>query len=540
MPLPDPAMQAGSARLDQPDLALEVRRDGTISSWAGGDAVPALRQALVNAGHFSTASTALLTRLARQCIASRAPIDLALREGDGDYEVRVLPRGPDRVMMTLRPALPKATDNTVDDTGMQRRPAIERRGFTRQLRDRLARAKLRERPLAVVMFQIDGSSALAQTIGARVAERVLSAALSRIPPPDSTGDAPELLGQISETVLAFVLDTGDRTVIEQRVASIRSALRAPEHIQGVEFRLDCFVGVAIAEQGNATPTDLMDQAGAAALEARHAGDDSPRFHSDTVRVRAMERVDRAHELRDAIARREVTFRFTPRCDLVSGEVVALLGYLHWPHPLRGSIRPSDFLVLAESTGVAPMLSRVAFEMLCADFDRHASGLPATARLSFGPLRGHILESGFVRDVLGTIDQHAVPGNRLELRIAERTFIACDPGIFDPLRARGVQLVIDEVGREVSSVATLSQTSLWGLQIDRRWAAAPADDFQARKVCRAVSALASALGMEALATGVDDERSRDALVGLGFRQGTGDLFAKRRTPPQRARSTGLFG
>ncbi len=533
-------MHAGSAQLGLPDLTLEVRRDGAISSWTGGDAVPALRQALVRSGQFSAASTVLLTRLARQCIANRASIDVALREGEGDYEVRVLPRGPDRVMMTLRPALPKATDNTVDDTGMQRNPAIERRGFTRQLRDRLSRAALRERPLAVVMFQIEGSSALAQSIGARVAERVVAAALGRIRPPAAEGESPELLGQISETLLAVVIDTGDRQIIDQRVASIRSALCAPEHIQGVEFRLECHVGVAIAEQGNATPTDLMDQASAAALEARHSGDGLPRFHSDTVRVRAMERVDRAHELRDAIARREVSLRFTSRCDLATGAVVALLGYLHWSHPLRGSIRPSDFLTLAESTGVAPLLSRTSFEMLCADFGTHLIDLPAGARLSFGPLRGHVLESSFVRDVLGLVDQYEVPGNRLELRIAERTFIACDPGSFDPLRARGVQLVIDEVGREVSSFATLSQTSLWGLQIDRRWAKAPADDFQARKVCRAVSALASALGLEALATGVDDERSRDALLGLGFHQGTGDLFARRSEAPQRSKRPGFFG
>ncbi len=151
------------------------------------------------------------------------------------------------------------------------------------------------------------------------------------------------------------------------------------------------------------------------------------------------------------------------------------------------------------------------------------GLSPHVRVSFGPLRDHVLEEQFVDDVLGRLDEHGVPADRFELRLAERAFVARDPGDLHRLHRRGVRLVVDEVGRNTSSLATLSQAPLWGLQVDRSWAAAPASDFNARGVCRAVAALASAFGLEALATGVDDERRRDVLRDLGYRYGSGDLY-----------------
>ena len=92
-----------------------------------------------------------------------------------------------------------------------------------------------------------------------------------------------------------------------------------------------------------------------------------------------------------------------------------------------------------------------------------------------------------------------------------------------LRDKGIQLVIDEVGRGMSSLVRLARAPLWGLQLDRSWATALRRDPVALKVCRAGMSVATALGLTPIATGVDDPDQRQALLALGCRHGMGDLY-----------------
>ena len=89
----------------------------------------------------------------------------------------------------------------------------------------------------------------------------------------------------------------------------------------------------------------------------------------------------------------------------------------------------------------------------------------------------------------------------------------------------MRLVVDEVARGMGSLDLLARAPIWGLQLDRSWVTALRSDAVARKVCRAGIGLAAALGLTPIATGVDDAQQRDALLALGCRHGSGDLFGR---------------
>jgi EAL domain-containing protein (putative c-di-GMP-specific phosphodiesterase class I) len=112
---------------------------------------------------------------------------------------------------------------------------------------------------------------------------------------------------------------------------------------------------------------------------------------------------------------------------------------------------------------------------------------------------------------------------LELRIAEKTFITPDAPILQRLQERGVQLVVDEVGRGLGSLDRLARAPLWGLQLDRAWVSALTSDAIALRVCGAGVGIAKALGLTAIATGVDAPQQRQALLRLGCQYGSGDLY-----------------
>ena len=513
-----------------PDLVVLVRRDGTLLEHGGGRHTPGLTPPTSSAGKpvevlWPESFASLLKQLVRKSIAQRTTAESRCTHHGREYTIAATPRGSDRAVCIIRAVEPPLPDDT-SDTGSRPRPHLDRRGFLRRFKDSLSWAALREMPIALGVIHLDGIADIAQVLASPIADRVMSAAIRRLPPesPEPQSGRPAwYIGQLSESLLALVLESSDRDAIESCMAGICASLREPVRAGDAEFHLTPSAGVAILGQDSSSPKALLDHARAAAAEARRVGSAAVHFFSDTIRLRALARLDLARELREAIDAGDIRLRYVGRHDLATGRLVACVGYLQWRHPLRGEIRPAEFLRLAAATGLATPLSRAVLACLRKDFATFAERTSADARLSFGALRHHILHEEFASDVSRLIAEGGVPAERLELRVAEKVFAAREPAQFAALAALGVRLVVDEVGRGTGSLDALARAPVWGLQLDRAWVTAISCDPTARKVCGAGIAMASALGLMPIATGVDDEAIRESVVRLGCSLGSGDLY-----------------
>jgi EAL domain-containing protein (putative c-di-GMP-specific phosphodiesterase class I) len=511
-----------------PDLVLLVRRDGASMAHAGGRGVAELGAAAKDTGAFepawSPATAALVRQLVRKAIADRAPVESQFREREKQYEIRVNPQGPDRAICVIRSSLRDAGgEGALEQTGEQRKLQLDRRGFLRRFKESTSVATLCERPVAVAVLYIEEIADIAQIIATRVSEQIMSTALARLPMREPDAAPQWYLGQLGENLLALVVESADRDVIEAVVADVGARLREPIDVGDAEFRLTPYAGVSILGVDASSPRVLLDHARAAAAEARRAVSRDVFFFSDTMQLKSLARLDIAHELREAIASRAIRLRYTGRHDLQTGRLVAWVGYVRWEHPLRGDIRPAEFLRVAQTTGLATSLSRSVLAHLPRDFAMLSADAAADVRISLGALRDHVLHEDFVADVQSFLAQSGLPPERLELRIAEKLLVARDPAEFRSLQRRGVQFVVDEVGRDVSHLASLARAPVWGLQLDRAWVQALGSDAVARSVCRAGISMATALSLTPIATGVDDEAQRKVLLELGCRYGLGDLY-----------------
>jgi EAL domain-containing protein (putative c-di-GMP-specific phosphodiesterase class I)/GGDEF domain-containing protein len=510
-----------------PDLVLLVKRDGTPVAHAGGRAVTELG-GRAGGGEFAPAwsrSTATLVRqLARKAIADRAAVEARFRQNDKRYEIRMTPQSPERALCVIRPAL----GDGVDWTGEHRQLQLDRRGFLRRFKESIAVAALREQPIAVAVLYIEEIADIAQIITTSVSEQIMTKALARLA--ERTGEsadgAPDCyLGQLGENLLGLVVNSADRDAIEARVAEVCASLRERIDVGDAEFRLTPYAGVSILGVDASSPRVLLDHARAAAAEARRACSGDTFFFSDTMQLRSLARIDIATELREAIASGAIRLRYAARHDLRTGRRVAWVGYARWLHPLRGEIRPMEFLPVARATGLAISLSRSILGQLPEDFEALTAKSEPDVRISLGPLRDHVLHEAFASDLRRVLADAAIPPERLELRVAEQVFVARDTADFQSLHELGLQFVVDEVGRDAGSLAALARAPVWGLQLDRAWVEALRSDAIARKVCRAGIAMANALSLTPIATGVDDEAQRDALLELGCRYGLGDLYGE---------------
>jgi len=518
-----------------PDLVIMVRRDGVVLSHMGGCGVGELalpREAQgQRLGSIWPESTAACVRQAvRRAIAQRATLDTAFTASDVRYEMRATPQSPDRALCVIRAARSdRAADEAAgaDDLSQSQ---FDRRGFLRRFHDTLSEAVIQERPAALALIHLDGISDIERTFDAKVSEQVLSSAILRLPHEvSSKGGANELgeyLGQLSADVLALVMASANRDAIEICVSRVCASLGEPVPIGDASFQLTPYAGVSILGQDGSSPRGLIDKARSACAEARRSNSSRVFFFTDTLKLRSLQRLDIAGEMRDAIANREIRLRYGGRHELDSGRLVARVAYLTWVHPLRGELTPGEFLGVAETTGLASVLSRALLAGLREDFAAMQATLPADVRLSFGALRHHLLQDDIVDDIGSFLAESGMPASRLELRIAERTLASMNTSIYQSLGKLGVQIVIDEVGRGfASSLDRLARAPIWGLQLDRAWTTALRADEVALKVCKAGISAALALGLTPIATGVDDAAQRDALMALGCRHGSGDLFGR---------------
>jgi EAL domain-containing protein (putative c-di-GMP-specific phosphodiesterase class I)/GGDEF domain-containing protein len=514
-----------------PDLVLLVQRDGLVIAHAGGSSVAPLKPAeggtaLRCEQLWPEPVAVLLRQLVRKAIADRTATEMGFEDRGRRYEARCSAQGPERAICVIRPVLGSGDSAALDSTSELSQPQFDRRGFLRRFRKSMSTAALAEKPTAVAVIHVDGVADIARLIDSRLSEQLVGAAIIRLPREPAGGGGAHpwwYLGQLSDSMLALVLETADREAIEACVSQICASLREPIHVGDAAFHLTPYAGVAIMGQDAAKPGLLLEHARAAASEARRGGLRRVCFFADTLNLRSLAQLDIASELRAAIANRDIRLRYAGRHDLATGQLVCCVGYLRWRHPLRGEVRPAEFLRVAEATGLAAALSRAVLDGLKEDFvSLQLRGKPGV-RISFGALRHHILDEDFVADLSAFLAADGVPAEQLELRISERSFISADPAAINSLSELGIRLVVDEVGRGLASLDALARAPIWGLQLDRAWVSTLRDDPVALKVCRAGFGVAKALDLIPIATGVDDSRQREALLDLGCQYGSGDLY-----------------
>jgi EAL domain-containing protein (putative c-di-GMP-specific phosphodiesterase class I)/GGDEF domain-containing protein len=506
-----------------PDLIVRLTRDGVVLAIQGGLAVGTLRPPEPSVGKsaddiWPKAVATLIKQLARKAIAGRTNTEARFQDRGRDYDLQVSVQGPDRVLCVLR-ALPSAVPGDADATVERLGPQIDRRGFMRRFKESVSSAALRESSVTVAVIQVEGIADIAQAIAPTVSEQVMTAAILRLPQSDPSW----YLGQLSDSLLALVIESVGREAIEARVSAICDSLREPVALGANVFHLSAFAGAALLGQDANTARTLLDHARSAASQAHRAGTQRVCFFTDTLRLKSLARLDIVRELRDAIANRELGFCYTGRYDLATGRLIACIAELVWNHPLRGVMPAAEFLRVAESTGLAHTLARASLQWLQEDYARLRAVWPADARLSVGVLRHHLAHPEFIADFEHLIADDSIPGGRLELRIAEQHLGVRQPDDFKPLANRGAELMVEDVGGAGASLAWLARAPVAALQIDPTWTAAVRSDAQALKICRAAIGLARALRLHSIAPGVDQPQQCKTLLDMGFDQGFGRLF-----------------
>ena len=519
-----------------PDLALIVRRDGVILSCVGGHAVRGLNatEAEIPGRNINTLwpeqmATHVLQTV-RRILKTRKPAQQRYQDGDVKLEMRFQVQGFDRVLMVCRDLGEGATSN---DSGLYEKSGStmlpHRDAFEKSLRMALDMAALREETVGVVLIHIGGYTTYQRVFDSALANRLVEAAAKVVLEnlPEGRSNLPRL-ARVSDDVIGIVLtDIRARADADVALEAIVRALKHPVEFEGQVFQLAPQVGVSLSGADGARAGELVERALTSLDSGRRQGTDRLiTFYSDTLRLASLTRLDWQQELTRAITNDELELHYQPRLTLATREIVAVEAFLRWPHKIRGLVPTSEFLPIAELSGLSVQLGRWVLRRACRDLAVLAERGYPQLRVSVNVARQYLSAESLAEDVNDAAREAGIEPSQLDLEITEQMLSSGRSGLaaLHQLRGQGVRVLIDDFGTGYVSLGRLRTSPLDGIMIDRSFVEEVGHDHEARAVCRAAIALGLAFGLGIVAEGIETEAQAQFLVAEQCHEGQGHLFA----------------
>ncbi len=519
-----------------PDLAMIVRRDGVILSCVGGNAVRGLNpgdeqipgRSISDLWPEAVSSHVLQT--VRRILKTRKPAQQRYQDGDLNLEMRFQVQGFDRALVVCRDLGAGATSN---DSGLYEKSGglmlPHRDAFEKSLRMALDMAALREDTVGVALIHIGGYITYQRAFDSAVANRLIDAAAKVILENlgESRSSLPRL-ARVSDDVLGVVLtDMRTRADVDVAMETMIKALRHPVDLDGQIFQLAPQAGVTLSGSDGTRAAELVDRALTTLDAGRRQGSDRPvTFYSDTLRIASLTRLDWQEELTQAIKKDELELHYQPRLTLATREIVAVEAFLRWPHKIRGLVPTSEFLPIAELSGLSVQLGRWVLRRACRDLATLAQRGYAMLRVSVNVGRQYLSAESLAEDVANSAREAGIEPSQLDLEITEQMLSTRRSGLaaLHQLRGQGVRVLIDDFGTGYVSLGRLRSSPLDGIMIDRSFVEEVGHDHEARAVCRAAIALGHAFGLRIVAEGIETEAQAQFLVTEQCDEGQGHLFA----------------
>ena len=308
---------------------------------------------------------------------------------------------------------------------------------------------------------------------------------------------------------------------------IQQVMAAPFKLSELEIRVECAIGVALMTKEQ-DPEELFRNAQFAVKQAKVAG--RPQVYEPKQATEARRRFSIETELRRALDKDQLQLFYQPLINLKTGDVAGFEAFARWTHDDRGEISPTEFIPVAEESGLILQLGRWAMDkatQTLAEWDRKVGeALPLYVGVNLSAIQ--VARDDIAAVVASALKSSGLTGDRLTLELTESSIVQ-DPAratrVFDALKALDATVAMDDFGTGYSSLAYLQRLPIDVLKIDKSFVSGMMVDPDAVAIVRAVLGLAEALGMSTTAEGIETVELATTLATLGCASGQGFYFAK---------------
>ena len=386
---------------------------------------------------------------------------------------------------------------------------------------------------AVLFIDLDNFKALNNTKGHNVGDLLLLEVAGRLQRCVREGDTVARLGGDEFIVILESLskDAPHAAAQTETVGEkILAAISQPYSLPGQEHEHHCSasIGTTLFRSQGVTVDELLKRTETAMYESKNAGRNTLRFFDPSMQSALESRTALEKDLRSALTENQFRLYYqmqaNPADKIVGAEVL-----IRWQHPLRGLVSPLQFIPLAEETGLILLIGQWVLDTACAQLkawesDPRTHGLQLAVNVSARQFH----QADFVEQVCQTIRHHAINPDRLKLELTESLVLdSIDETIIkmQALREIGVRFSMDDFGTGYSSLSYLTQLPLDQLKIDQSFVRNIGVKSSDAVIVQTIIGMASNLGMEVIAEGVETEEQRAFLEQHGCTLFQGFLFGR---------------
>jgi len=376
--------------------------------------------------------------------------------------------------------------------------------------------------LAVLYLDLDNFKSINDSLGHGAGDMVLKAIANRLESSIGIEDVVARLGGDEFAVSLRSIDSTDDAIAT--ADKIIATLSKPVMIDGQPILSGVSIGVSICPDDGNTAEELIKNADLAMYDAKERGRGCSSLFKASMHTIVQDKRNLEMDLRSALRRDQLELHYQPLVNIETGEAVGYEALLRWHHPEKGLIMPNDFIPLAEETGLIVPLGEWVVRTALDEVKNWPDHLSVSVNLSPTQMRS----ANLIPTIVGALAASGIEPHRLELEITESVLMAdsqSNVALLHKIRSLGVHIALDDFGTGYSSLNYLRSFPFDKIKIDRCFVEEVDSREDCRAIIRAVTGLASSLGMVTTAEGVERDDQLSQLKEEGCEQVQGYLFSK---------------
>jgi predicted signal transduction protein with EAL and GGDEF domain/FixJ family two-component response regulator len=439
------------------------------------------------------------------------------------FEARLVSTGPDEVLGLVRDISErKRTEEQIRRlaycdslTGIPNRQA-----FLETLERELQRSKTGNKKFAVLFMDLDAFKRVNDTLGHDVGDHLLQIVSERLrettrpsdlvsrgeQPGAADQDQPNNLARLGGDEFTILIPDLERVEHALNVAHrVKEAMRRPFLIEGHEIFVTASIGISLFPEDGDDCNSLLKFADTAMYHAKNCGKNNAKLYSSSLTMKIMSHVKLEVGLRKAIQNDELYLLYQPQIDVSTSQIVGVEALVRWRHPERGIISPTEFIPLAEETGLIVPIGEWVLRTACNQAMAWQQLTRRCLRMAVNLSAKQFKDENLSQIVLSALHETGLEPRLLELELTEGTLMDdanATLATLELLRGIGVFLSIDDFGTGYSSMNYLKRFDVRTLKIDRSFISGLPQDLENAAITRAIIAMAHGLKMIVVAEGVE--------------------------------------